>query len=61
MASVAIIIPVRPAPAPLLQSITGTLARVLDSMRLNGQDSDYYGAMLREGLADDAATLMQVI
>jgi hypothetical protein len=43
------------------RSITLTLARVLDRPRLNGQHPDYYGDMLREGLADDAATLMQMV
>lgn len=61
MASLAITLPARPAPAPVLRSITATLAGLLDRLRLNSQDSDYYGHMLREGLADDAATLMQMI
>lgn len=61
MASVAITRPAPPAPAPLLLSITAALAGLLDRLRLNGQDSDYYGDMLRKGLADDAATLMRLI
>ncbi len=61
MASVAITLPALPAPAPVLRSIKATLAGLLDRLRLNGQESDYHGDMLREGLADDAATLMQMI
>jgi hypothetical protein len=43
------------------RSITTTLARVLDRSRLNDQHPDYFGDMLRDGLADDAATLMQMV
>jgi len=58
MASAAVTFPARPVPAPMLRS---ALARMLDMLRLNGQDSDYYGHMLRDGLAEDAATLMQMV
>lgn len=61
MANVAITRPARPALALVLPSIAANLAGLLDRLRLNGQDSDYYGDMLREGLADDAATLMRMI
>lgn len=61
MASVAITFSPQPEPVPMLRSVTVTFVRVLDRVRLKGKDSDYYDDMLRNGLADDAATLMQMI
>ncbi|MGF7154323.1 hypothetical protein [Novosphingobium gossypii] len=61
MASIAPTLSARPTPTSVLRSIATILAGFLDRLRLNGQDCDYYGHMLREGLADDAATLMQMI
>ncbi|WP_443971425.1 hypothetical protein [Sphingobium sp. CR28] len=61
MASVPITFAARPAPAPVLRSITTILARLLDRLRLNSKDSDYYADMLLDGLTDDAATVMQMI
>lgn len=61
MTSLAIALPVQPAPVRLPQSIIGLLAQFLRKMRLNNRAPDYYGDILRQGQPIDAATLMQII
>lgn len=62
MAGQAMTLRCEPASAHMPRSTVATFARLLlDKLRLNGQAPDYYGHVLRQGLAGDAATLTQII
>lgn len=60
MASQAIKLLSQPAPCRAPRSVVVALARLLDRLRLNRQAPDHYGDILRQGLAGDAAVLMQI-